>query len=137
MNKLIAYAICTCFLILTGCKKDGIPVTTGVVGIVKYGQGDCMPGPGPRNWVYNDYNGEIFFIVKEDLDKLGNGDFTLLKNNSIHFRIKQGKLSTELPVGTYLVLPVDVYMYSDENTITIKSGEILNKDFTFFKCTSY
>jgi len=124
-------------MILTGCEKDGITVTTGVVGIVKYGQGDCMPSPDPRTRVYSDYDGEIFFIVKEDLDNLGNGDLALLKNNSIHFRIKQGKLSAELPVGTYLVLPVDVYIYSDENTITIKPGEILNKDFTFFKCTTY
>jgi hypothetical protein len=124
-------------MLLTGCEKDGVTFTTGVVGIVKYGQGDCMPSPDPRTREYSDYDGEIFFIVKEDFDKLGNGDLALLKNNSIHFRIKQGKLAAELPVGTYLVLPADVYVYSEGNTITINTGEILDKDFAFFKCTSY
>lgn len=136
MNKVIIYALCICFLIVTGCEKDGI-VTTGVSGIVEYGQGDCMPSPDPKSREYSVYSGRIYFVVKEDWDNLGNGDFAQLKNNSINVRIKQGKLSAELPVGTYLVMPEDIYLYSDENTITIKSGEILNKDFKFFKCTSY
>ena len=137
MNKVVIYALCICFLTLTGCVKDRIVVTTGVAGIVEYGQGDCMPNPDPKNRVFNDYNGKIFFIVKDDLDNLGNGDFNRLKNKSLNIGIKQGKLSKELPVGTYLVMPEDVYLYADENTITIKSGEILNKDFKFFKCTTY
>lgn len=129
--------MCFCFLIVTGCEKDGKTVTTGVIGIVEYGQGDCMPSPATITREYSNYTGKIYFVLKEDWDNLGNGDFTQLKNNSINVRIKQGKLSAELPVGIYLVIPEDVYMYSDENTITIQFGEILNKDFKFFKCTSY
>ena len=71
------------------------------------------------------------------MDSLGNGDFDQLKNNSIVVRVRRGKLSIELPIGTYLVMPDDVYLYSEENTITIKPGETLNKDFKFWKCTSY
>lgn len=137
MNKIIIFTMCFYFLIVTGCGKDNIAVTTGVVGIVEYGRGDCMPSPAPITREYSDYTGKIYFVVKEDWDNLGNGDFTPLKNNSINVRIKKGKLSAQLPVGTYLVIPEDVYMYADENTITIKFGEILNKDFKFFKCTSY
>jgi len=33
--------------------------------------------------------------------------------------------------------PEDVYLYSEENTITINPGQVLEKDFRFWKCTSY
>lgn len=87
--------------------------------------------------MYNDYNGKIFFIVKDDWDNLGDGDYAQLKNRSINVRVKQGKLSAALPAGTYLVMPEDFNVYSDENTITIISEEVIHRDFKFFKCTSY
>jgi hypothetical protein len=121
---------------MTECKKEGISLTTGVVGIVEYGQGDCMPGLSSQR-EYSDYNGKIFFVIKDDWDNLGNGDYVRLKTNSINVLIIQGKLSAELPVGTYLVMPEDINVYSEENTINIKLGEILDKDFKFFRCTSY
>jgi len=34
-------------------------------------------------------------------------------------------------------MPEDVYLYSSENTITINQGEVLDKEFKFWKCTSY
>ena len=86
---------------------------------------------------YENYKGDLYFIIKEDLDSLGNGDFEQLKSSSIRISIRKGKLSTELPIGTYLVMPEDVYLYSEENTITINPEEVLNKDFKFWKCTSY
>lgn len=129
--------MCICILTATGCKKDSLMVTTGIIGTVKYGQGDCMPSPDPISRQYQNYTGNVFFVLKEDWDNTDNGDFELLKNKSIHIHIKQGKLSMNLPVGTYLVIPEDVYVYSNANTISIRSGEILNKDFSFFKCTSY
>jgi len=118
-----------------GCDKDDITVTTGIIGHVDYGQGDCMPGPFQRE--YSEYDGKIFFIVKTDWDNLGSGGFEQLKSRSINVRVKQGKLFAELPIETYLVMPEDYNEYSAENTITIKSGEVINKDFKFFKCTSY
>jgi len=122
-------------LLFSSCSKYNYE--TGIRGNIEYGKGDCMPIIDYKNRVYGTYKGEIFFIVKEDLDNLGNGDFEQLKNMSLSTKIKRGKLSTELPVGTYLVMPEDVYLYSEENTITIYSGEILNKNFKFWKCTSY
>jgi len=126
-----------CLFIIVGCNKDNINISTGIIGTVEYGQGDCMPSPDPKLREYTNYNGRIFFIVKEDLDNLGNGDYNKLKSNSISVKIKNGKLSAELPAGTYLIETEDVYMYSEENTIIIKSGEVIHKDFRFFKCTSY
>lgn len=122
-------------VLFAGCSKDDFE--TGIEGKVIYGEGDCMPIINLEDRVYSSYNGNLFFIVKGDLDSLGNGDFDQLKNNSISLSIKRGKLSAELPVGTYLVMPEEVYVYSEENTITITSGGILSKDLKFWKCTSY
>ena len=131
LNILIALTL----ILLVGCSKDNFE--TGIKGTIEYGQGDCMPIIDYESREYDNYKGDIFFIIKEDLDNLGDGDFDQLKNNSINLSVKRGKLSTELPVGAYLVMPEDVYLYSEENTITINSGEVLNKDFRFWKCTSY
>ena len=128
--------ICVTYL---SCKKneDVINITTGLSGNVKYGMGDCMPIIDELSREYNDYKGDIYFIVKTDLENLGNGDFDELKANSIKETIEDGKLDVELPVDTFLVMPSDVYLFSDSNTITIKEGITLDKDFKFWKCTSY
>ena len=118
-----------------GCSKDNFE--TGIKGTVEYGTGDCMPVIDYASREYDNYNGDIFFIVKSDLDSLGNGDFEQLKNNSIVVSIRKGKLSAQLPVGTYLVMPEGVYLYSEENKIAINPDEVLNRDFKFWECTSY
>lgn len=125
-----------CLIAICGCEKDDMTVTTGIIGTVEYGQGDCMPGPDQIR-EYNNYTGKMYFIVKEDLDNLGDGDYEILKSSSISVKIRNGKLSMELPPETYLVEPEDDYLYSTENTIIIKSGEVVHKDFKFFKCTSF
>ena len=137
MNKKIVFLISVCLFTIGGCDKDDLTVTTGIIGTVEYGQGDCMPVIDYESRVYNDYDGKIYFVVKDDWDNLGDGDYAQLKNSSINLRVKQGKLSAKLPAGTYLVMPEDFNVYSDENTITIISEEVINRDFKFFKCTSY
>lgn len=126
-------------LIFISCEKDDndIIITTGLSGNVKYGIGDCMPIIDETARVYNDYNGDIFFIVKSDLENIGNGDFEELKANSIKKTIVNGNLDVALPVDTFLVMPSDVYLYSDYNTITIQEGIVLEKAFKFWKCTTY
>ena len=121
------------------CDKndDDFKITTGLTGNVKYGIGDCMPIIDESSRVYNNYDGDIYFIVKTDLENLGNGDLDELKAKSIKKTIEDGKLDVELPVNTFLVMPSDVYLYSDYNTIIIKEGIALEKDFKFWKCTSY
>jgi len=137
MNKKNVFLISICLLMISGCDKDDITVTTGIIGTVKYGQGDCMPVIDYESREYNDYNGKIYFVVKADWDNLGDGDYAQLKNSSINVRVKLGKLSAELPAETYLVMPEDFNVYSEENTITIISEKVINRDFKFFKCTSY
>lgn len=138
--RKIWLSVFTIFLLaFIGCEKDDndINISTGLSGNVKYGIGDCMPIIDESSRVYNNYNGEILFIVKSDLENLGNGDFDELKANSIKKTIVNGNLDVELPVDTFLVMTSDVYLYSDHNTIIIKDGVVLEKDFKFWKCTTY
>jgi len=134
MKKLNTLLLLLVILSL-GCTK--IDFKTGISGKVEYGEGDCMPIIDYQGREYDNYKGDIYIIDKDKLDNLGNGDFEQLKANSISISIKRGQLSTELPAGTYVVMQGDAYSYSDENTITINTNEILNKDFKFWKCTSY
>jgi hypothetical protein len=96
-----------------------------------------MPPIDETNRSYEKFKGELVFIVKTDLDNLGNGDFENLKQHSIKTKIKRGKLGKELPPNTYVVMPENLYLYSEANTITIVEGEVLAKDFQFWNCTSY
>jgi len=128
-------------LLLVGCSKNKFE--TGIKGTIEYAKGDCMPPVNQGDLNYKKYRGDIYFIVKEDLDNLldngGNINELIddLKNNSIMVKVRRGKLSAELPVGTYLVMPEDLYLNSDQNTITIKPGEVLNEDFKFLECTTW
>ena len=133
--KKLNFIILLILTLTVGCSKNNFE--TGIKGTVEYGQGDCMPVIDYESREYDNYKGHLYFIVKEDLDSLGNGDFEQLKSSSVVVFIRKGKLSTELPKGTYIVMPDDVYFYSEENTITINPDEVLNKDFKFWNCTSY
>lgn len=121
-------------LTISGCEKSFI---TGITGTVEITKGDCMPVIDYEGREYDKYNGTIFFVVKDDWDNLENDGYEQLRNNSISIQVKRGKLSTELPVNIYYVMPEEVYEYSDRNTISIVSKEVLKEDFKFIICTSF
>ncbi|WP_304197307.1 hypothetical protein [Flavobacterium alvei] len=140
MKPLIFILVIITSFSITSCENNENPkpnITTGVYGTIKYGEGDCMPVINESARIYTNYNGEIYFIIKADLDNLGTGNFEQLKLNSIHSNVKNGVLAIELPVNTYVVMPKNFYDNSNLNTITIKKETVLNSNFKFWKCTSY
>ena len=140
MKTIIVNILFISLIGILSCEKiydAKTKITTGVIGVVEYGQGDCMPIIDESTRLYNKYNGDLYFIVKADLENLVNGDFEQLKENSIKTNIKDGELAIELPVDTFLVMPTDVYLYSEYNTIIIEEGIVLEKNFKYWKCTSY
>ncbi len=129
-----------CLIGIISCEKETdeqVIVSTGVTGNIKYGIGDCMPMIDENRRIYNNYNGDLHFIKKSDWDNQVNGDFEQLKAKSIKTAVKNGKLAIELPPDTFLIIPSDVYLYSDYNTVIIKEGIVLEKTLNFWKCTSY
>ncbi|WP_324678274.1 hypothetical protein [Hymenobacter sp. GOD-10R] len=113
------------------------PIFTGVTGTVRYGQGDCMPLINEQARTYSPYTGELYFIRKAALDQLGNGDFEQLRAASLHYPLRDGRLSADVPAGTYVVMPTGVYLYQPTNTITVVAGQALQQDFKFWKCLVY
>ncbi len=139
MKKIVI--ILTVFLVVfVSCDDDNkntLEITQGIMGLVKYGEGDCMPEIDESKRIYKNYNGFLYFIVKSDLEELGNGDFEKLKAKSIKTKVTDGKFKVELPIGVFLAMPTDVYLFSDYNTLEVKKGIVLKKNFSFWKCTSY
>ena len=96
-----------------------------------------MPPVNEQARVYSPYSGELYFIRKAALDQLGNGDFEQLRAASLHYPLREGHLSADVPAGTYVVMPTGVYRYEPANTITVVEGQIQQQDFTFWKCLVY
>jgi hypothetical protein len=118
----------------SSCKQT---FTTGLQGKIDYGEGDCMPTISTPDKEFKAYNGELFFINKIELDNLGFGDLESLKYKSIHCHISNGNIDLELKPGTYVIMPNNLYEYSGDNTIQVKQGEMVAKDFQFWKCITY
>ncbi|WP_156121648.1 hypothetical protein [Alistipes sp. ZOR0009] len=118
-------------------KKDDnhLDIKAGIGGNIQYGIGDCMPQIDESKIIYNNYNGILYFILKSEIEQ--NHNFEQLKDKSIKTSVKNGNFAIELPIGTYLIIPNDVYLYSDYNTVTIKENTVVKKSLKFWKCTSY
>ena len=127
-------------MILGGCQKED-NITTGIIGHVKYGKGDCFSPIDLSTKKYSGYNGKIYFFDKDKWDNVGEGSydvfFTKFRKSSICTNVKKGKLSMSLPAGTYYVMPDEDYSWTEGNTITITTGNVLKIDFKFFLCTSW
>lgn len=121
-------------MLLSSCKDD---FTTGIEGTVLFGTGDCMPVIIEENREYEKYDGRIFFIEQSQADSLGSQAFDYLKSMSPDEKIRNGKLSKELPAGTYYVMPEEYFLTAPANTIIITADEILHQDVKIWICTSY
>jgi hypothetical protein len=139
--KAFALLLTTALLLLLSCTPDepapepAILPSVGIRGMIRYGQGDCMPAIDFSKRVYRPYNGEVYFYRKAALDQLGNRDVAQLKASSPHYPVREGQLAAVPPADTY-VLMLDS-LYSTEYVVTITAGQFVSQDFTFWKCTSY
>jgi len=118
MAVIVVTSVCT------SCNKEET-VTTGVVGHIKYGKGDCMPVSG-YTAKFIDYNGIIYFFDKDKWDNSWNnsGESVVrsdvlsaqFRKSSISANVKKGKLSVNISPGAYYVVPDEGYGSSKENT---------------------
>ncbi len=131
-NVIILIAFLLAFI---GCDddKNTLTLTQGIIGTVKYGEGDCMPPVFESERIYKNYNGVLYFIAKSDYDNLSNGSWKKLLDKSINTTVIDGEFKANLPVGTFIVSPAD----KADNVIVIKRGNVIRKDLKFWICTSY
>ena len=135
MKTKIYFIFLGLLLIMGACSKDNF--NTGIKGTIKVGYGDCMPIIDTTIRTYEDFSGKVYFVRKSDVDASVYSDIQQLKENSINKKIKSGKLSVELPADTFYVLTDDINSTYPSNMVVITSGQILQKDFEFWVCTSY
>ena len=126
-------------LYLSSCEKP--EYNTGIKGTVMYGEGDCMPIVDPDNFVLEKFDGTLYFIVKTELDSLGNGDFQELIDNSFNVEITNGKLDDEVPAGTYTLTTGEnypgIFLGTNHIEIEIPLDDVVRQDFDFRKCITF
>ena len=126
-------------LFVSACEKPDY--NTGIKGTVMYGEGDCMPIVNPDNFVFEKFNGTLYFIIKTELDSLGNGDFQELLDNSFSVEITNGKLNDAIPAGTYTLTAGEnypgIFLGSIHREIEIPLDVVVRQDLDFRKCTSF
>ena len=126
-------------LCISSCEKP--EYITGIKGTVMYGEGDCMPIVDPDNFVLEKFDGTLYFIVKTELDSLGNGDFQELIDNSFNVEITNGKLDDEVPAGTYTLTTGEnypgIFLSTNHIEIEIPLDDVVRQDFDFRKCITF
>jgi len=111
--------------------------STGYDGTVLLGTGDCMPVIEESEREYEKYDGRIYFIEKAAADSMGQPGFLLLKGSSTSIEIRNGKATSELPAGTFVVMAEEYFVNETSNTITVSEGQIQQQDVKIWVCTSY
>ena len=131
--KIILTVILTAMLF--SCSKDDF--STGIHSSVLFGMVSCMPVIDESAREYEKYDGRIYLINKESADSMGQPGFVLLKQGSTSLVIRNGKLSAELPAGTFVVMTEEYFVNEPANTITISDAQITDQDIKIWVCTSY
>jgi len=135
MQKMkVIQAIILSFLLFS-CSKDDF--STGIHSTVFFGMGDCMPVIDEHDRDYEKFDGRVYLVNKAAADSMGKPGFVLLKLSSTSVEIRNGKLVTELPAGTFVVMTEEYFVNEPSNTVTITEGKITGQDIKIWICTSY
>jgi len=129
------FVIAVIVLIASSCSKEDFG--TGFTGTIEFGEGSCIPGIPESARKYENYNGRVYFVEKSAADSLGEPGFVRLKLKSTSVEAQNGKVSVELPAGTFVIMTDEYFVNDPEFTITVTEGQILRKDFKIWVCTSF
>ena len=135
MKKLSFFTILA-LILFTYCSKENVK-NGHINGKIMYAEGDCMPSTEPRTYNYNNYTGEIIFILETELDKASNtfsNDYDNIQNSSKSVFVNNGDLSATIPIGIYVVLPKGENpndIYPKHSLITIADEQTISKDYKF------
>ncbi len=123
--------LCTLF----SCIDSRAP--SGISSRIFYGEGSCMPPINMSARVYKLYSGNVYVVEKSIAEQFTDSNFDSLKTISLSTKIKKGAFSILVPPGSYYIIPDTMFCISCDNLVTIKKDDLIEKEFKFFKCTSY
>ncbi len=130
-NKLLIFFFLTIFV--SSCIDDRAP--SGISSTILYAQGDCMPPVNERN--YSLYNGKVYVVESSIALSYDENHFDTLKTLSFQTEAINGGFSLLVPPGSYYVMPDTMFYISSENLVVVHPDDLIDREFKFFKCTSY
>jgi len=129
------FLVAVVVILATSCEKEEF--ITGYRGTIEFGEGSCIPGIPESARKYEKFNGRVYFVEKSAADSLGEPGFLRLKLKSTSVEARNGKVNVELPAGTFVIMTEKYFVNDPEFTITLSKGEIVQKDFKIWVCTSF
>ena len=131
LKLLFILLLSTLFSCIDGRAPSGINTR------VFYSEGDCMPPINISTRVYKPYVGNEYIVEKSIAGQFNDSSFDSLKTISIVTEAVNGGISVLVVPGSYYIIPDTMFCLSCDNFVTIKKDELIEKEFKFFKCTSY
>jgi len=122
-------------LIFFSCIDNRAP--SGISSILLYGEGDCMPPVNENSREYKLYNGKVYVVEKSLAESFNQNHYDTLKTLSLKTEAVNGGFSLFVSPGSYYVMPDTMFYVSPENLITIHPDDLIDREFRFFKCTSF
>lgn len=135
MGKFVKIFYILLLISFNSCIDDRAP--SGINTRVLYGEGDCMPATDINARIYKPYNGNVYVVEKSIAEQFNDSSFDSLKTISIVTKAVKGGISLLIAPGSYYIIPDTMFCLSCDNLVTIKKDDLIEKEFKFFKCTSY
>lgn len=132
LNRFLIVLLLPVFLF--SCTDDRAP--SGINSTIYYGEGDCMPPINVEARTYQPFSGKVYVIEKSIADTMINFNDSLVNNLYTTYAI-QGAFALIVPPGTYYIMPDTLFYISAENLVTVNPDDLIEKEFRFFRCTSF
>ena len=132
-NKLLIFFILT--VLVTSCIDDRAP--SGISSTILYAEGDCMPPVYENSRSFSLYNGKVYVVERSLALSYDQNHFDTLKTLSFETEAINGGFSLLVPPGSYYVMPDTMFYVSSENLVVVHPDDLIDREFKFFKCTSF
>lgn len=96
-----------------------------------------MPPINENGRNYSLYNGKVYVVESSLVLIYNENNFDTLKTLSFETEAINGGFSVLVPPGSYYVMPDTMYSVSSENLVVVHPDDLIDREFKFFRCTSY
>lgn len=117
-------------LLLPACKSDN--VNSGARGVVHYVEVNC--NLDESFWEYNNYNGTLYFIVKDSANNYISVEDKIAHSDSV--TAIDGEYTLSLQPAVYYSFIREAPYTSESNSIQVNLNQVTEKDFWFRKCVN-
>lgn len=132
-NKFFIFFLLT--VLVSSCIDNRAP--SGISSTAYYGEGDCMPPVNVAARTFDLYNGNVYVVERSLALAFDENHYDSLKTLSYVTEAKNGGFSLLVPPGSYYIMPDTMFYVSDDNFVTVHPDDLIDREFKFFKCTTF